>query len=165
MNITSPGASKVFRIFRGFPKKYRHGTYQISQQKSRLMWPNSTSISSLPTLFKHVRALTDVWCSIHSVRHKCWLIYGNTNMMHAHVQVILKSINSDVFQVVTACVIIYANLKENKSKWIYLDTCVYGPRHLFWGLRYPVCRRVDDLAIGHPCIFYFVLYREEKYVA
>ena len=29
MNITSPGASKVFLIFRGFPKKYRHNTYQI----------------------------------------------------------------------------------------------------------------------------------------
>jgi hypothetical protein len=35
-----------------------------------------------------------------------------------HFQVILKSINTYVFQVVTACVIVYANIKQNKSKGI-----------------------------------------------
>ena len=50
-------------------------------------------------------------------------------------------------------------------KGIYLDTCVYGRRHLFWDLRFPVCRRVDHLATGHPYMFYIVLCREDKYVA
>jgi hypothetical protein len=34
MNITSPGAIKVFLIFRGFQKKYRHGKCKICQQKA-----------------------------------------------------------------------------------------------------------------------------------
>jgi hypothetical protein len=60
------------------------------------------------------------------------------------------------------CVITYVNLKQNKSEGIYLDSCVYGLRHLFWVLRFPGFRRVNDLAIGHSCIFYLVLYREDK---
>ena len=40
-----------------------------------------------------------------------------------------------------------------KTKGIHLDTGVYDLRHLFWGLRFSVCWRVDDLAIGHPAYF------------
>ena len=40
-----------------------------------------------------------------------------------------------------------------------------GLRSLFWGLRFPVFRRVDYFATGNPCIFYLVLSREDKDVA
>jgi hypothetical protein len=137
---------------------------------SRLMWRNRTSILNFPTHFKHVRVVTDVWCNIRSVGHKYWLIHGNRSWCTVRTalrlfHVILKSINCDVFRATTACVLIYANLIQNKSKGIYVDTYVYGLRHLLWGFRFPVCRKVDDVAIGHPCTFYLVLYREDRDVA